>query len=55
MGKGDADAIPSIFEAILRRKLAGNHDDSDEELMEELRSKSAEDEETDSESDSEQE
>lgn len=35
--EGDADAIPSIFEAILKRKLAGKHDESDDELMEEIR------------------
>ncbi|XAR52544.1 hypothetical protein NMG60_11020678 [Bertholletia excelsa] len=34
--EGDADAIPDIFEAILRRKLTGKHDESDDELMEEI-------------------
>ncbi|CAL1397241.1 unnamed protein product [Linum trigynum] len=34
---GDGDAIPSIFEAILARKLAGVSDD--ENLMKELREK----------------
>ncbi|CAN1151648.1 hypothetical protein LINPERPRIM_LOCUS28474 [Linum perenne] len=34
---GDGDAIPSIFEAILTRKLAGVNDD--ENLMKELREK----------------
>ncbi|KAH7858402.1 hypothetical protein Vadar_023408 [Vaccinium darrowii] len=51
---GDEDAIPSIFEAILKRKLAGKHDDSDDELMEEFRNKLANnvsDEEFDSEED----
>ncbi|ESR55821.1 hypothetical protein CICLE_v10023622mg, partial [Citrus x clementina] len=33
---GDEDAVPSIFEAILSRKLSGKHDQSDDELMEEL-------------------
>ncbi|XP_044476373.1 uncharacterized protein LOC123203940 [Mangifera indica] len=28
--EGDEEAIPSIFEAILRRKLAGKHEESDE-------------------------
>lgn len=34
--EGDEEAIPSIFEAILKRKLAGKHDESDDELMEEF-------------------
>lgn len=34
--EGDEDAVPSIFEAILSRKLSGKHDQSDDELMEEL-------------------
>ncbi|XP_047339260.1 uncharacterized protein LOC124942748 [Impatiens glandulifera] len=37
--EGDMDAIPSIFEAILKRKLTGKHEDSDNELVEELRQK----------------
>ncbi|XP_058193703.1 uncharacterized protein LOC131310607 [Rhododendron vialii] len=51
---GDEEAIPSIFEAILKRKLAGKHDDSDDELMEEFGRKLANDvsdEEFDSEED----
>lgn len=36
--EGDADAIPSIFEAILKRKLAGKHDESDDEIMKEFTS-----------------
>ncbi|KAJ0636845.1 hypothetical protein HanOQP8_Chr17g0666771 [Helianthus annuus] len=35
--KGDFEAIPTIFESILKRKLAGNHEDSDNELMNEFR------------------
>lgn len=39
--EGDAEAIPSIFEAILQRKLAGlmgkkNDDNDDDKLIEEL-------------------
>lgn len=34
--KGDFDAIPTIFESILKRKLAGKHEDSDDELMNEF-------------------
>ncbi|KAL5748853.1 hypothetical protein ACOSP7_025896 [Xanthoceras sorbifolium] len=37
--EGDEEAIPSIFEAILSRKLSGKHEDSDDELMEEFRHK----------------
>ncbi|KAF2298583.1 hypothetical protein GH714_024204 [Hevea brasiliensis] len=37
--EGDEEAIPSIFEAILKRKLAGIKDE-DYELMEEVRRKS---------------
>ncbi|GAB2223816.1 hypothetical protein Droror1_Dr00004558 [Drosera rotundifolia] len=36
---GDEEALPSIFEAIMARKLTGKHDDSDDELMKELQSK----------------
>ncbi|KAA8542743.1 hypothetical protein F0562_023895 [Nyssa sinensis] len=34
--EGDEEAIPSIFEAILKRKLAGKHDETDDELMNEI-------------------
>ncbi|MQL79846.1 hypothetical protein Taro_012291 [Colocasia esculenta] len=34
--KGDEEALPSIMEAILRRKLTGKHEETDDELMEEL-------------------
>lgn len=34
---GDAEAIPDIFEGILKRKLAGTHDESDDELMQNFR------------------
>jgi small subunit ribosomal protein S35 len=37
--KGDEEALPSILEAILQRKLAGKHEETDDELMEELRMK----------------
>lgn len=37
--EGDMEVLPSIFEAILQRKLSGKHNDTDDELMEELRSK----------------
>ncbi|XP_031254209.1 uncharacterized protein LOC116112163 isoform X2 [Pistacia vera] len=40
--EGDEEAIPSIFEAILSRKLAGKHEESDDELMEEIRRKNSE-------------
>ena len=40
--EGEDDAIPSIFEAILARKLSGKHDNSDDEIMEEFRSKKRE-------------
>ncbi|GMI76589.1 hypothetical protein like AT4G21460 [Hibiscus trionum] len=33
---GDDDAIPSIFEGILKRKLTGKHEESDDELMREI-------------------
>ncbi|KAG2664595.1 hypothetical protein I3760_16G089400 [Carya illinoinensis] len=33
---GDAQAVPSIFEAILKRKLAGRHDEADNKLMEQI-------------------
>ncbi|KAL9252805.1 hypothetical protein AKJ16_DCAP09002 [Drosera capensis] len=36
---GDEEALPSIFEGIMARKMAGKHDDSDDELMKELQSK----------------
>lgn len=41
---GDMDALPSIFEGILARKLSGKHDETDDELMEEFRSKTQKDE-----------
>ncbi|KAM7482972.1 hypothetical protein LguiB_007555 [Lonicera macranthoides] len=53
--EGDEEAIPSIFEAILKRKLAGKHDESDDELMNEFRQKpldGSSDREFDSESES---
>lgn len=34
---GDADSLPAIFEAILKRKLSGKHEDADDELMKEIR------------------
>ncbi|XP_059306656.1 uncharacterized protein LOC132058109 [Lycium ferocissimum] len=34
--EGDEEAFPSIFEAILKRKLAGKSEESDEELMNQL-------------------
>ncbi|KAL6988158.1 hypothetical protein U1Q18_013905 [Sarracenia purpurea var. burkii] len=41
--KGDEEALPSIVEAILARKLAGKHEETDDELMEELRMKPLDD------------
>ncbi|KAI3515662.1 hypothetical protein L1887_14563 [Cichorium endivia] len=35
--KGDFEAIPTIFESILKRKLSGKHEESDDELMNEFR------------------
>ncbi|KAL2343533.1 hypothetical protein Fmac_004818 [Flemingia macrophylla] len=35
--KGEEEVLPSIVEAILKRKLSGKHEDTDEELMDELR------------------
>lgn len=34
--KGNDEAIPTIFEAILKRKLTGKHEQTDKKLMEEL-------------------
>ncbi|XP_057951350.1 uncharacterized protein LOC131146076 [Malania oleifera] len=34
--KGDEDTLPSILESILKRKLAAKHEDTDDELIEEL-------------------
>ncbi|XP_019094003.1 PREDICTED: uncharacterized protein LOC104751238 [Camelina sativa] len=33
---GDEDSIPDLFELMMIRKLSGNHDDSDDEVMEEV-------------------
>lgn len=35
--EGDVDSLPSIFEAILKRKLSGKHEDADDELMKDIR------------------
>ncbi|TYH49941.1 hypothetical protein E1A91_D10G161600v1 [Gossypium mustelinum] len=34
--EGDEEALPSVLEAILWRKLAGKHEETDDELMDEL-------------------
>ncbi|MFQ6656007.1 hypothetical protein Gotur_026296, partial [Gossypium turneri] len=34
--EGDEKALPSVLEAILRRKLAGKHEETDDKLMDEL-------------------
>lgn len=34
--KGDEEALPSVLEAILARRLLGKHEDTDDELTEEL-------------------
>lgn len=34
--KGNDEAIPTIFEAILKRKLTGKYEQTDKKLMEEL-------------------
>ncbi|KAL5748854.1 hypothetical protein ACOSP7_025897 [Xanthoceras sorbifolium] len=41
--KGDEEALPSILEAILQRKLVGKHEETDDELVEELRMKPLDD------------
>ncbi|CAO2824296.1 unnamed protein product [Amaranthus hypochondriacus] len=35
--KGDEEAFASVYEAILKRKLSGKHEHTDDELLEELR------------------
>lgn len=35
--EGDVESLPSIFEAILKRKLSGKHEGADDELMKEIR------------------
>lgn len=37
--EGDEEALPSILEAILQRKLSGKHVETDDELIEELEAK----------------
>ena len=34
--KGDEEALPSILEAILQRKLTGKHEETDDELVDEF-------------------
>nr|GEX27954.1 hypothetical protein [Tanacetum cinerariifolium] len=53
--EGNIEAIPNIFESILKRKLSGKHEDSDDELMNEFRVHQPEvnDEDFDSDADSE--
>lgn len=41
--KGDEEVLPSIMEAILHRRLSRKHDETDDELMEELRMKPLDD------------
>ncbi|XP_002524889.3 uncharacterized protein LOC8286395 [Ricinus communis] len=41
--KGDEEVLPSIMEAILSRKFSGKHEETDDELMEELRMKPLDD------------
>ncbi|CAA7410445.1 unnamed protein product [Spirodela intermedia] len=41
--KGDEEALPSIMEAIMRRKLTGKHEETDDEMMEDLRMKPLQD------------
>ncbi|KAF3438597.1 hypothetical protein FNV43_RR21360 [Rhamnella rubrinervis] len=41
--KGDEEALPSIMEAILQRKLAGKHEETDDEMMEDLQMQPLED------------
>ncbi|TXG54597.1 hypothetical protein EZV62_019853 [Acer yangbiense] len=51
--EGDEEVIPSIFEAILSRKLSGKHEENDNESLEEMRHKTDhhQDQEIDSEED----
>ncbi|XP_042491103.1 uncharacterized protein LOC122070919 [Macadamia integrifolia] len=35
--KGDEEVLPLIMEAIMKRRLLGNHEETDDELMEEFR------------------
>lgn len=55
--EGDAEAIPSLFEAILQRSLVGKPIEADEELMKEILGKRtlSEDEEEEFDSDWEEE
>ncbi|CAN6445966.1 unnamed protein product [Victoria cruziana] len=41
--KGDEEALGSVMEAILARRLTGNHEETDDELMDELRFKPLDD------------
>lgn len=41
--KGDEEALPSILESILSRKLAGKHEETDDELIDELQMKPLDD------------
>lgn len=36
--EGDGEAIPELFEAILKRKMTGKSEEADEELMKDIRS-----------------
>ncbi|XP_059645606.1 uncharacterized protein LOC132287116 [Cornus florida] len=40
---GDEEMLPSILEAVLKRKLSGKHEDTDDELLEELQMKPLDD------------
>lgn len=41
--KGNEEALPSIFEAILQRKLTAKHEDTDDDLLDELQMKPLDD------------
>ncbi|CAK7349682.1 unnamed protein product [Dovyalis caffra] len=41
--KGDDEVLPDIMEAVLLRRLSGKHEETDEELLEELRMKPLDD------------
>ncbi|KAA8541290.1 hypothetical protein F0562_025253 [Nyssa sinensis] len=41
--KGDEEVLPSVLEAILRRKLVGKHEDTDDELVDWMRFKPLDD------------
>lgn len=35
--EGDEEVLPSIMEAVLKRRISGKHEQTDDELMEKLK------------------